>query len=101
MRWMIQNLGIRTLQLQYMATAVLCGEDQFPELSALLTTARSRIDFQGEPTLYLTEHPHLNAMTAGAESSFVIVHSALLDQMSDQEVTAILGQSWDISMQVT
>lgn len=91
LRWLHEHLGDRTLWLQLMSDAVLCGEEQFPELLALLDRARHRLDLPTRPTLFLGESPHMNAMTSGVEHPVVVVRSALLDQMEDDELVAVLG----------
>lgn len=91
MRWLLERLGDRTAHLVFMSEAVLCNEDQFPELTALVERARVRLDLPVRPTVYLGESPHLNALTTGVQDPVIVVRSALLDQMEDSELLAVLG----------
>ncbi len=90
-RWFIANLPERLLHLQALSASIRCDDEQFPALTELLDRARARLDIPYRPTLYLDESPHMNAMTMGAENPLITVHSALLDQMDDEEVIAVIA----------
>lgn len=91
MRWVLANLGERSLRLMNLSTSVLCGEDQFPELVRMLDEARHALDIPYEPTLFLSESPHANAMTFGVEEPSIVVRSGLLDQLEDAQVVGVLA----------
>jgi Zn-dependent protease with chaperone function len=91
LRRLLQYAADRTLHLLYMADSIRCEKDQFPELLALLDRARRSLDVPYRPTLFLGESPYMNAMTSGVEEPVIVVQSALLDQMSDRELVAVLG----------
>jgi Zn-dependent protease with chaperone function len=91
MRRLLEYAGDRTAQLLFMSEAIQCGEDQFPELIALLDRARMRLGMTERPVAYLGESPHMNALTTGVKEPIIVVRSALLDQMNDDEMIAILG----------
>lgn len=90
-RWLARQLVDRTLRVQLMSGALRCGPDQFPELQALADLARTRLGFEPPVRLFLSQSPFPNAMTSGVEERYVVVMSALLDQMDDREVLAVLG----------
>jgi len=90
-RWMLGSVGDRSAHLQFMSDAILCGEDQFPELLTLMERARHSLDMPKRPTIFLGESPHMNAVTTGVDDPVIMVRSALLDQMGDDELVAILG----------
>lgn len=91
MRWVLANLGERSLRLFNLSTSVLCDDAQFPELVRLLDTARHTLDIPYTPTLFLTESPFANAMTFGVEEPCIVVHAALLDQLTDSQVVGVLA----------
>ncbi len=91
MRWVLANLGERSIRLLNLSTSVLCGPDQFPELAGLLDTARHRLDIPYAPTLFLSESPHANAMTYGVQEPSIVMSAALLDQMDDVQVVGVLA----------
>ncbi|WNG15817.1 M48 family metallopeptidase [Cystobacter fuscus] len=90
-RWLMSNLGERSLRLECLSSTVMCGEGQFPELVELLESARHGLDFPSQPTLFLSESPHANAATFGSEEPAVIVYAGLLDHLDDTEVKSVLG----------
>ncbi len=90
-RWLLERFGDRSAQLMFMSEAILCDEQQFPELVSLVERARSRLDLPRRPTVYLGESPHMNALTTGVGAPVIVIRSALLDQMDDDELLAILG----------
>jgi len=88
---MVATLSERLYRVMSLSSSVRCDDDQFPELAKMLDEACRRLDIPYRPELFLTESPVMNAMTLGVEEPIITVHSALLDQMSDAEVTAVLG----------
>jgi Zn-dependent protease with chaperone function len=88
---MYESVGDRAAQLAFMSTSIRCSEEQFPELLAIVDRARRRLDVREMPDVYLGESPHMNAMTTGVSKAAIVVHSALLDQMGDDEVLAVIG----------
>jgi len=88
---MLERFGDRTAQLMFMSEAILCDDHQFPELVALVEQARFRLDLPRRPTVYLGESPHMNALTTGVSAPIIVIRSALLDQMDDEELLAVLG----------
>ncbi|MBZ4416891.1 M48 family metallopeptidase [Myxococcus sp. RHSTA-1-4] len=91
MRWVLSNVGERSMRLMNLSTSVRCGEDQFPELVALLDLARLRLDIPYQPSLFLSESPYANAATFGVEEPTVMVHASLLDHLDDPQVVAVLA----------
>jgi Zn-dependent protease with chaperone function len=90
-RWMYERVGDRAAQLAFMSDSIRCSEEQFPELLTIVDRARRRLGMREMPEVYLGESPHMNAMTTGVSKAAIVVHSALLDQMNDDEVLAVLG----------
>ena len=76
---------------QILGHAVKVGPRQFPRVHEL---TRSCADTLGivTPTVYIVNQPTLNAMTYGTnEDSFILVHSALVDHLSDAELLDVIG----------
>lgn len=91
MHFALEHFGDRPAHLRFLSEAIRCDDEQFPELVALVELARSRLDLPLEPTVYLGESPHMNAMTTGVADPVVLVRSSLLDQMADDELVAVMG----------
>jgi Zn-dependent protease with chaperone function len=82
-----KNVGKNEL----LGTSVKVGPNQFPRVHDL---ARSCADTLGiaTPTIYIRNNPTLNAGTYGTnEDSFILVHSALVDHLSDEELLSVIG----------
>jgi Zn-dependent protease with chaperone function len=88
---LLRAVGDRSVQMLFMADAVRCSDQQFPELLQLVHRACVRLDIEPRPSVYLSESPQMNAMTTGIGRPILIVRSALLDQMNDAELLAVIG----------
>lgn len=69
---------------------VRCGPRQFRTLYGLMREACDILHVP-EPELYLRYDSRVNAMTAGVGRPFVVIHSALIDGFTDEEILYILG----------
>jgi len=90
-KWMYENLGDRSAQLLFMSETIQCSAEQFPELLELVDKACRRMDLRVHPRVYLGESPYMNALTTGVKEPVIVVRSALLDQMNDDELLAVIG----------
>ncbi len=71
--------------------AVKVGPRQFPRVHALANQCAETLGIN-TPTLYVVNNPHLNAATYGTnDDSFVMIHSALVDHLSDEELLSVIG----------
>jgi len=76
---------------QMLGNAVKVGERQFPRIHSLVKQCSETLHIQ-VPTIYIVNDPRLNAATYGTnEESFVLVHSALIDHYSDEELLTVIG----------
>jgi Zn-dependent protease with chaperone function len=90
-KWLHEHIADRSAQLVFMSDAIRCSDEQFPELLDLVERARRRLGMRVTPSVYLGESPYMNAMTTGVRQPVIVVRSALLDQMNDDELLAIIG----------
>jgi len=71
--------------------AVKVGPRQFPRVHALTLECARTLGITA-PALYITNSPVMNAMTYGTnDDSFIIVHSALVDHFTDEELMSVIG----------
>lgn len=76
---------------QLLGQAVKVGPRQFPRVHALTTKCAETLGIV-PPTVYIVNNPHLNAATYGTnDDAFVMVHSALVDHLSDAELLSVIG----------
>jgi ribosome biogenesis GTPase A len=76
---------------QILGHAVKVGPNQFPRVHEITRHCASTLGIV-TPTVYIVNQPTLNAMTYGTnDDSFILVHSALVDHLSDQELLDVIG----------
>jgi len=76
---------------QLLGSSVKVGDRQFPRIQNLVKTCATTLDIP-VPTVYIVNSPVLNAATYGTnEESFIMVHSALVDHYTDEELLTVLG----------
>ncbi|HQB43016.1 MAG TPA: M48 family metallopeptidase, partial [Polyangiaceae bacterium] len=76
---------------ELLGTSVRVGPRQFPRVHGIAQSCARSLGI-ATPTVYIANNPTLNAGTFGTnDDSFILVHSALVDHMSDEELTSVLG----------
>jgi Zn-dependent protease with chaperone function len=81
----------RAFRLQFLGSAVRVDERQFPRVHQLYAEAASTLDVRELPELFVTNFPLWNAMTIGMDKPFIVMNSALLQGMDDEELRFVLG----------
>lgn len=76
---------------QLLGHAVKVSERQFPRIYGIVRTASETLGIH-VPQVFLVNNPVFNAGTLGTnEDSFIVVHSSLVDQYSDEELLTVIG----------
>lgn len=76
---------------QLLGNAVRVSDRQFPRIQNLVSGAAKTLDI-APPAVYIVNSPVLNAATFGTEDeAFIMVHSALVDHFTDEELLTVLG----------
>ncbi len=76
---------------QLLGNAVKVSDRQFPRIHRIAQSCADTLHI-ATPTLYIVNSPVLNAGTYGTnEESFIMVHSALVDHYSDEELLTVIG----------
>jgi Zn-dependent protease with chaperone function len=71
--------------------AVKIGPRQFPRVHALTEQCAETLGIV-PPTVYVINNQQLNAATYGTnDDAFVLLHSALVDHLSDEELLSVIG----------
>ncbi|MEO0867020.1 MAG: M48 family metallopeptidase [Cyanobacteria bacterium J06642_11] len=95
------GLAIRTLlrptaeqffYLENIATSVLVGPQQLPNIYQLLLEACQVLDME-PPQLYVKQSPVPNAYTFAMQGKqpFIVVHTSLVDLLNESELQAVIG----------
>ena len=91
-RSLIGPMGEQFFYLENIASSVLVGPKQLPDLHQLLCEACRVLDLD-VPQLYIKQHPVPNAYTFAmrGKQPFIVVHTSLIELLSPAEVQAVLG----------
>jgi Zn-dependent protease with chaperone function len=83
--------GERGIRQLFLGDAVKVTSGQRPKLNAMWTEVLETLDWPTRPELYVTQTPIANAMAVGFEQPFVIVHSGLIEVLTEDELRSVLG----------
>jgi Zn-dependent protease with chaperone function len=76
---------------ELLGSTVKVGPKQFPRVYELGVRSAETLGIE-VPTIYIRNNPVLNAMTYGTnDDAFILVHSALVDHFSDEELLSVIG----------
>jgi Zn-dependent protease with chaperone function len=83
--------GERGVRLLFQGNAVRIGPDQFPKLWHLHTEVTTTFDWSTVPELYVSQTPFFNAGAYGIDAPFIVVHSAAIELLDDDELRVLLS----------
>jgi Zn-dependent protease with chaperone function len=83
--------GERGIRLLFQGNAVRVGPAQFPRLWHLHTETVTTFDWPTTPELYVTQTPIFNAGAYGVDRPFVVIHSAAIELLDDEELRVLLA----------
>ncbi|MDQ3711721.1 MAG: M48 family metallopeptidase [Acidobacteriota bacterium] len=82
--------GESAIRVMFMASAVKVTPKQCPDLHAKLQIACTTLGVD-MPELYLQQNPVVNAFTGGVEKPIIVLHSSLIERLSDEETLAVIA----------
>ena len=83
--------GERGIRLLFQGNAVRVGPAQFPRLWHLHTEVCTTFDWPDVPELYISQTPFFNAGAYGVDTPFIVIHSAALELLDDDELRVLLS----------
>ena len=83
--------GERGIRLLFHGNAVRVGPAQFPRLWHLHTEVCTTFDWPDVPELYVSQTPFFNAGAYGVDTPFIVIHSAALELLDDDELRVLLS----------
>ena len=87
----VVRMSKAVLKNELLGHAVKVGPNQFPRVHKLVERCAETLGI-AVPTVYIQNAPTLNAATYGTnDDSFIIVHSALVDHFTDEELLSVIG----------
>ncbi|MEH0842803.1 M48 family metallopeptidase [Micromonospora sp. CPCC 205711] len=81
----------RAFRLQFLAAGIRVDHRQYPAVHQRWAEAAAALDVAELPELYVTQSPWLRAEAIGLEKPFVVVSSACVQQLDDDELRCLLG----------
>ncbi|NRB07993.1 MAG: M48 family metallopeptidase [Richelia sp.] len=91
-RNLLGPLAEQVFYVENIASSVLVGEKQLPQLHELLVSACQILDIE-TPQLYIRSSPVPNAYTFAmrGKQPFVVLHTALIDMLTPEEIQAVIA----------
>ena len=83
--------GERGIRLLFQGNAIRVGPHQFPKLWHLHTEITTTFDWSTVPEVYVSQTPFFNAGAYGIDSPFIVVHSAAIELLDDDELRVLLS----------
>jgi Zn-dependent protease with chaperone function len=83
--------GERGIRLLFQGNAIRVGPAQFPKLWHLHTEVTTTFDWGNVPELYVSQTPFFNAGAYGIDAPFIVVHSAAIELLDDDELRVLLS----------
>jgi Zn-dependent protease with chaperone function len=87
---LLEWTGESAIRVMFMASAVKVTPKQCPDLHAKLQIACTTLGVP-MPDLYIQQSPIVNAFTGGVEKPIIVLHSALIERLSDEETLAVIA----------
>ncbi len=82
--------GESAIRVIFTASAVKVTPRQCPDLHAKLQIACTTLGVD-MPELFVQQNPIVNAFTGGVEKPVIVLHSALIERLTDEEVLAVVA----------
>lgn len=82
--------GESAIRVAFMASAVKVTPKQCPDLHAKLEVACGTLGVE-MPDMFVQQNPLVNAFTGGVEKPIIVLHSALVERLNDEETLAVIA----------
>ncbi len=83
--------GERGIRLLFQGNAIRAGATQFPTLYATHVEVATTFDWPTVPEIYVSQTPVFNAGAYGVDEPFIVVHSAALELLTEDEMRVLLA----------
>ena len=83
--------GERGIRLLFQGNAVRAGPQQFPLAHSLHVEVAATFDWPTVPELYVSQTPVFNAGAYGVDEPFVVLHSAALELLGEEELRVLIA----------
>lgn len=90
LKQLLKVTGESAIRVMFMASAVKVTPQQCPDLHAKLQIACTTLGVD-MPDFFIQQNPIVNAFTGGVEKAVIVIHSGLLERLTDEEVLAVIA----------
>lgn len=87
---LLEVTGESAMRVMFMASAVKITPTQCPDLHAKLQVACTTLGVD-MPDFYIQQNPIVNAFTGGVEKPSIVLHTALIERLTDEEILAVIA----------
>src|SRR5215211_2383377 len=87
---LLEWTGESAIRVMFMASAVKVTPNQCPDLHAKLQIACTTLGVP-MPDMFIQQNPLVNAFTGGVEKPIIVLHSALIERLTDEETLAVIA----------
>ncbi len=81
----------RGFRLTYLASSIRVDHRQYPRVYTLYTEAAQALDLPELPELFVRQSPLLGGQAIGIDKPFIVLNSASIQQLDDEELRTLLG----------
>jgi Zn-dependent protease with chaperone function len=81
----------RMLRIEYTGSSLRINRDTFPEIFAVAMEACTILEIAPMPDLYVRHGTGINAFTAGVDHPLIVLNSACIDHLSQDELLFVIG----------
>ena len=82
--------GESAIRVSFMASAVKVTDKQCPDLHEKLKIACKTLNVD-VPDMFVQQNPVVNAFTGGVEKPIIVLHSALVERLNDEETLTVIA----------
>jgi Zn-dependent protease with chaperone function len=87
---LLEVTGESAIRVIFTASAVKVTPHQCPDLHAKLQVACTTLGVD-MPELFVQQNPIVNAFTGGVKNPIIVLHSSLIERLTDEEVLAVVA----------
>lgn len=81
----------RAVRLAFLGSGIRVDDRQFPRLHRLLAEVGATLDVPELPEMYVVADPFLNAMTIGMNKPIIVLNSAVVDLLDEEELRFVIA----------
>src|SRR3982751_4868793 len=87
---LLEWTGESAIRVMFMASAVKVTPKQCPDLHAKLQIACTTLGV-AMPDMFIQQNPLVNAFTGGVDKPIIVLHSALIERLNEEETLAVIA----------